>query len=119
MEKTVMETLEQVVTFSSANWQELGGAVADAFRFTKKERASFLGNNLPRLIAAIPFIADCDDPERTAISHLGTYVLSIRAKRYALAQPSDDEYVLKRLELLNNFSGGNADIINRGMNLIA
>lgn len=35
------------------------------------------------------------------------------------ARPSDDEYLLRRLELIGNFVGGDEEIIQRGMNLIA
>ena len=100
-------------------WEVIGNAVADAFRMNEEERNRFLAKPLARLIAAIPFLAGCEDPERTAISHLGTYLLSVRIKGFANSKASDNEYLLKRLELINNHIGGDKEIIRRGMDLIA
>ena len=114
--------LEKITTpprFEEELWMDLANSVAQAFRFTKDEHARFLANRLAKLIAAIPFLASCSDPERTAVSHLGTYVLSVRSKRFALARPTDDTYLLRRIELLSNYIGGDRKIIKRGMGLIA
>jgi hypothetical protein len=100
-------------------WDMVVGMVADAFRFTRQETKEFRSRGIPKLIAAIPFLAGCKDPLRTAISHLGTYILSVRLPKVAETGPSDDEYLLRRLEPINHFAGGDNEIVQRGMNLIA
>ena len=116
MEASVLENLGVEIGFQ---WDSLAEVISRAFRFTPEEEDRFRNKNIAKLIAAIPFLADCEDPKRTSISHLGTYVLSIRAKEYANAKPSDNISVMRRLELLSNFIGGDKKIIKRGMNLIA
>jgi len=100
-------------------WDQIVNMVAGAFKFTKEETERFRSRAIPKLIAAIPFLAGCKDPLRTAISHLGTYILSVRLPEVAKTKPSDDEYLFRRLETINHFIGGDDDIIQRGMNLIA
>ena len=104
---------------SDFQWDRIVDMVSGAFRFTSEETERFRSREIPKLIAAIPFLAGCKDPLRTAISHLGTYILSVRLPEVANTKPSDDEYLFRRLECINHFIGGDKDIIQRGMNLIA
>ena len=117
----VMEVLEKgskAIT-DRFGWNKIVDYIAEAFRFTLDEKERLRNHKLAKLIAALPFLAGCKDPLRTAGSHLGTYILSVRVKDPCNARPSDDEYLLRRLELIGNFIGGDKEIIQRGMNLIA
>jgi hypothetical protein len=106
--------------FTEVKWEELCDAVSLAFRFTEDERQFLKEKSVARLIAAIPFLAGCEDAERTSIAHLGTYLLSVKeTKRYFNANPEDSQSVVERLRLIGNFKGGNQAIIDRGMNLLA
>ena len=102
-----------------AEWNNIAESVADAFRMDDEEREWFRNKNLAQLIAVIPYLAGCEDPGRTAITHLGAYLLSLRIKTVANCQSTDNDYLLKRLEMINNYIGGDREIIERGMNLIA
>ena len=118
------ETLEKAqlgtTLFSQALWDELSGRVARAFRMTEAEETWLRDGKIARLIAALPFLAGCEDAERTAVAHLGTYLLSTReTKTYFTAQPGDNQSVLERLRLGSNFKGGDARIIERGLCLLA
>jgi len=94
--------------------------VAEAFAMDQSERTRFAAKPIARLIAALPYIAGCERPERTAIEHLGVYVLSVRCTRYAFfATPDDDRDILARLEPIMRFRGGRRSIIERGMALLA
>jgi hypothetical protein len=87
---------------------------------TAEEKEWFCEGRIAKLIAAIPFLAGCEDAERTAVAHLGTYLLSTReTKRYFNAQPEDRISVLERLRLGSNFKGGDRRIIDRGLCLLA
>ena len=115
----VLEVLEKTGKADIFEWNKIVDYIAEAFRFTPEEKERLRNNKLAKLIAALPFLAGSKDPLRTAGSHLGTYILSIRVKDPSNARPSDDEYLLRRLELIGNFIGGDDEIIQRGMNLIA
>jgi len=106
--------------FTEAKWTQISSDVADAFRMDESERAWFAEKRIAKLIAAIPFLAECEDAERTAVAHLGTYLLSIReTKKYFNAKPEDSESISERLRLGMSFKGGNPEIIDRAMSLIA
>ena len=106
-------------TFSE-RWPEIAEAVGHSFRMDEEERARFRDKPVARLIAAIPFLAGCDQPARTAVAHIGTYILSVRdTKPFFNADPTDDGDILARLRLIMNFRGGDAAIIDRGMALLA
>jgi hypothetical protein len=106
--------------FPESTWAEVSTSVAEAFRMTPEEKEWLRGGRVAKLIAAIPFLAGCEDAERTAVTHLGTYILSIReTKPYFNARPEDGTSVLERLRLGSNFKGGDKRIIERGLCLIA
>jgi hypothetical protein len=114
------EVLVQTRLFPEAKWAEIAGSVADAFRMTAEEKQQFGEGRIARLIAAIPFLAGCEEAERTAVAHLGTYVLSLReTKPYFNSRPGDGITVLERLRLISEFKGGDARIIERGLCLLA
>lgn len=94
--------------------------VADAFGFSDDERTAFVAHRIARLFAALPFLAGCNQPDRTAAAHLSTYVLSVRGGTDLFApQPSDDVDLLERLWTVTAFKGGDAAIIDRGLSLLA
>ncbi len=116
--KTTEKKVEKNISIFT-EWENIAASVADAFRMNKEDREWLLNKNLAKLIAAIPYLADCKDPGRTAITHLGAYILSIRIKTVANCQPSDDVDLFRRLEMINNFIGGDRAVIQKGMSLIA
>ena len=99
-------------------WDTIVDTVAAAFNLKADDTKKLKNNKIPQLIAAIPFIAGCDDPERTAISHLGTYLLTVRTEKIFDHRPSDDTDLLRRLRMINNHVGGNKKLIKRGLNMI-
>jgi len=114
---TAVELENKTAKFTE--WENIAASVADAFRMDKADYEWLRNKNLGKLIAAIPYLAGCEDPGRTAITHLGAYILSTRIKTVANCQPTDDTNLLRRLEMINNFIGGDQDIIQKGMSLIA
>lgn len=103
-----------------ATWNGIADSVADAFRMQPHEREWLRNKPIARLIAAIPMMAGCEDAERTAVAHLGTYLLSVKStKPYFNAARSDDKDVFERLRLGMNFVGGDIAVIEKGMSMIA
>lgn len=103
--------------FPEALWEGLYSMISDAYRLTAEERDRFGRSRIARLVAAIPYLAGCDDAERTALAHLSTLVLASRpSTRKAFDHaPSDDPDPMNRLRTVADFRGGNPAIIEKGM----
>jgi hypothetical protein len=108
-------------SFDERRWAELAAQIADTFRMRAPEAAALKANQTARLIAAIPFAAGCAEPERTALSHLATYLLagSPSCRRVFDHKAADDRDALARLAPIADFQGGDKEVIDRGMRLLA
>lgn len=93
-------------------------SVAAAFGLGKEEAAGLKKAPVPRLIAALPFIAGCPEAERIAAIHLAAYLLSVKTDIFT-ANMRDNRDVFARLEAISHFPGGKAEIIKKGMSLLA
>lgn len=101
-------------------WDSLCECITETFRFTEAEQAAFRENRTAQLIGAIPFVAGCEDAERTALAHLCIYVTELRGgSSIGGHHPTDNTSLFTRLRLISAFVGGNRDIINHGMNRLA
>ncbi|MCP4160116.1 MAG: hypothetical protein GY760_08595, partial [Deltaproteobacteria bacterium] len=78
-------------------------------------------NIVLKLVACIPFIANCENPDRIALAHMGTYIMADNpaCKENFSHNTFDNENIMKRLMLGSTFMGGIKSIIDRGMNLLA
>lgn len=101
-------------------WKSLSGTIATSVRMTDGETGRFQSNAAARLIGLLPFVASCDDPERTALSHLATFVIAGRGEsRHVFDHyPADDVEPLARLRTISDFKGGEDATIERGMALL-
>jgi hypothetical protein len=119
----VKEKVNSVVAklFPESEWTEIADRVGSAFRMTEEEKRGLAEGRIAKLIAATPFLAGCEEARRTAVAHLGVYLLSIRpeTKPCFNSRPGDDGTVLERLRLISDFKGGDKRIIERGLNLLA
>jgi hypothetical protein len=107
--------------FDDKTWAELSRQMAAAFRLTQAEAGSLASSKTARLVAAIPFVAGCDHPERTALAHLATFRI---ASTDACAKvfdhdASDNTSPTARLAPIADFIGGDRSIIAYGMELLA
>ncbi len=110
-----METL--VIT---KTWVTLCEKISEAFDFTQEQEEALLENKTARLIGELPFIANCDEAERTALTHLAVYFLAANSGRFTFDHcPDDDDNIFNRLRLIMSFKGGNKSIIAHGMNKLA
>lgn len=101
-------------------WGYLVEEMKKVYRFTRKETKWFKNCQTAKFIATIPFAAGCDEPERTAIAHLCIYLAEIRGfQKYCAHLPSDDIDLFQRLGFISTFEGGNRDVIEYGINLLA
>lgn len=101
-------------------WNYLVNEISKVFKLSHKEKKDFESSSTAKLIATIPFEAGCYEPERTAIAHLGLYVMEKRGfQKYCAHTPIDDVNILHRLDFISTFEGGDTDIIEHGMYLLA
>lgn len=113
-------SMKKLQEIPDATWEYFVQEMKKVFRFTRKETKWFRNCKTAKLIATIPFAGGCDEPERTAIAHLCIYLAEIRGfQKYYAHLPSDDCDLFKRLGFISTFEGGNKDVIEYGMNLLA
>ena len=101
-------------------WPDLVEAISVSFRFTEEEKKSFEKRDIARLIGALPFEAGCRDPERIALAHLGTYVISYTGGKKILS-PKQGESPRNRLERISNFPKSlktDSRLLKRGLDLL-
>lgn len=104
-----------------ALWKRLVELSAEALRMTEAEAERFSTNPVSRLVGILPFLAGCEDAERTALSHLAIWVIANRggARTVFDHRPSDDADPLTRLEPISHFKGGDRKVIDAGMRRLA
>ncbi len=101
-------------------WSYLVDEVSKVFRLTHSEKERLNNSITAKVIATIPFEANCKEAERTAIAHLCLYEAEIQGfQKYCSHTPDDDSDIFNRLAFISTFEGGNQDIINHGMNILA
>ncbi|MFA7568083.1 MAG: hypothetical protein WCY01_13735 [Alkalispirochaeta sp.] len=119
MKKGTTQQSATTIAAFEAQWTTIVDSTAAAFRMDAAETEWLRTKPVARVIGAIPFLAGCRNAARTAVTHLGTYLLSIReTKPFYNANSEDDGDILDRLKLISTFDGGNRAIIDRGMALI-
>ena len=107
------------VSTQKQTWFAICDKVGARFRMTHEELEQLRNHTISELIASIPYLAGCENPERTAISNLAVYLMSLGATKSAFcATPEDDADVFARLRMAR-YEGGDAAVIRRGMSLIA
>jgi hypothetical protein len=103
-------------------WDDLCDKMSQAFNLDSEKESWLKGKEVARLIAAIPFLAGCRKPEQTAAAHVSIYLLSVLESTKSIFQHdewNDDTDIMNRLSPVANFDGGDQQIIERGMNLLA
>lgn len=108
-------------TNTSVKWERLSDSVGTAFRLTSAEKRILRENPFARLIASLPFLADAEDPERTAVRNLGVYLLSVRGatEPYFDPRPADDGDVFRRLRLCVDMRTQRDDLVHKALAIIA
>lgn len=101
-------------------WHGIVKKMAPVYRLTANEEKLLKANRVAKLIAAIPYLAECRNPERSAIGNVSSYMI---AKHSSLREvfdhiPADDKNIGCRLQGISRFEGGNQAVIDRGMNIL-
>jgi hemerythrin len=116
---------ERVATLGRSFYQEqfesLIVQITNIFQLSSIESEKLKNNKIAIIIGKLPYLANCNNPERIALSHLAiTYIASHEAgKETFLHNLADNEDLFKRLERISHFDGGDKNILKVGMNLLA
>jgi hypothetical protein len=107
--------------FPDSAWAQIVSVLSSSFSMDTARSGEFAAMQTPRFIAAIPFLAGCRKPTRTAIAHVAAYVIAGDKLGEAVFDHSaeDDYDVMARLASIANFEGGDPAIIARGMKILA
>jgi len=107
--------------FSDTQWKNYASLVASAFGMDATQAQTLVANTTAKLVCALPFLAGCHEPERTALAHLASFVLagSDSARAHFDHKKEDDRDPLARLSVISHFEGGSPALIERGMKLLA
>lgn len=100
-------------------WDYFVDELSSIFRLTDEEKEQLNNSYTAKIIATIPFVANCVEPERTAISHLCVYFAELKGvQKYFAHLPYDDFNVYNRLACISTFKGGDEKIIQHGLDLL-
>ncbi len=120
MEETNLAYKYQNTEWTLSQWNYIVEESARVFSLREVEKEELRNNSTAKIIATIPFIANCEQAERTAIAHIALYLTEKRGfQKYCAHLPSDDLDLFNRLEPISHFKGGDSKIIQHGMNMLA
>ena len=111
---------QQIEKTDFSEWDYLVSETAKVFGLNTKQTEQLYNSNTAKIIARLPFVARCKEPERTAIAHLVIYEAELLGfQKYCSHLPSDDDNIFNRLAFISTFDGGNQAVIEHGMNMLA
>lgn len=107
--------------FPEKAWKEIASIISSSFSMDAGRSKRLLSNHTAKLIAALPYLAGCREPERTALAHLATFVVAgSGAGESVFDHKAGDDYdALARLATIGGFEGGDLAIIGKGMDNLA
>src|SRR5512142_3100055 len=94
--------------FTDDAWKNLVSIIAKSFSLDAARSSRIEKSATAKLIAAIPYLAGCREPERSALAHLATFVVAGSEAGAAAFdhKPADNYDVLARLAPIAHFEGG-------------
>lgn len=109
--------------FDENVWLFLVRSLTKIFHFTEEQEKEYLDPNkkkVVRLIAAIPYLAGCQQVARSALCGIVLFVAATLAKEISGATEDDSKNIFQRLNLIKSlWLGGNEDFKKRGVALLA
>jgi hypothetical protein len=106
---------------TNEQWENVLSRAGSVLNFGIEKKEHIKNSKMAKLIAAAPYLAGCNKALEISFSHLMIYLMSLdeSAKDIFFHKHEDDNDIYLRLFPINNFSGGNKDIIQCCMDLTA
>ncbi|MGL1891227.1 MAG: hypothetical protein OCD02_06335 [Spirochaetaceae bacterium] len=121
MTQVTKNEVERSCEFTEELWNEIAQSICLMNDFDSETKTKVLKHKVLKTIAATPYLAGCNNPLRTAMSHVAIYFLaaSKAGKQTFVHTADDDNNYLLRLERISHFDGGNKQVIQKAMDLLA
>lgn len=102
------------------DWKKTIEDMTIVFKLTKEEIIKLSESPILKIIAALPFIAKCEDADRCSYVNLSSCITAFRLGNKSISsfRYSDISSISRRLQYLFNFRKGNKKILKKGMQLI-
>ncbi len=112
MKETNVVLKTELIEWSLPEWNSIVEEISFVFKLDTKEKGKLYNSRTAKIIASIPFAAECKQPERNAVAHLCMYVAELKGfQKYCAHCPEDDFDIFNRLAFISTFEGGDKDII--------
>ena len=79
------------------------------------ELERFRSSKVAKVIAALPYVAKCEDARQTAVNHLSLYVTAHKNPKFDALQ---SESIMTRLFDIGAFKSGDGRLIKKGMKIL-
>jgi hypothetical protein len=99
-----------------ANWPEMVEFFSDLLEMDTESHDWLQQTKVARLMAELPHIAGCADPDRAAYAHVSTLLVASRNPKVFGHRSSDT--LRSRLFAVSHFDGGDSRLIERGLHLL-
>ena len=121
MTKRGCNTIRMDSVILNAVWKNLAHLTSEATRMTEAEAARFGDNPVAKFVGLLPFLAGCQEAQRTALAHLAIWVVANRGGARAVFdhKSADDRDPLARLESISHYLGGDRMVIEAGLRRLA
>ena len=102
-------------------WDKISSRVRAVLNYGIAKTEWLHKSRMARLVASVPFLAECEKAEETSFTNLTVYLLSMdeSIRDIYFHKPDDDVDVYRRLFPLNHFMGGNRDVVQCCLDLMA
>ena len=113
------KVVDRVATWKETEWKAIFARVATVMRLTPEERRAYESHSIAQLIGAIPYFAECENPDEVAEHNLTLYLASCGpATPMFFHRPEHDSSVYARLSAAR-YDGGDERVILKGMSMLA
>jgi len=107
---------ENIMEFNNQVFRQLVNELKLSMKLTDEEVSKWEQSITAKIIAAIPYAAGCDNPERYALANLSTLIIA--GKNRSIYDMKKGESIRDRLDPIMNFKGGDPKVIEKGMKLL-
>ncbi len=118
--KNTGEAVNSDVLSLEENLHEVFDSATELLHLSALEKSKITMSGVALFIAAMPFVAGCNDAKEKSLTHLSIYVNKIRTLENARDYvPEAASSVYEDLAILSSFEGGDENIVNHGMLILA
>ncbi len=104
------------MNFTQEVYKKIVNDLKESMKLTDEEVQRLEKSKTGKIIAGIPYIAECNEPARYSLANLSTLILAGRNRE--IFDMKSGETIENRLDPIYNFKGGKKEVIEKGMKLL-